>query len=202
MTAARRRVPPQVAVAAIAFAFLAAAVGVRVAADGKTPGAVLRRAAPDLSAFDAAVARAAAESGVDADLIRGLCAAESSGDPRARSGKDAVGLLQLTRLTAAEAARDLRLPEPGEADLLDAETNLRLGAHYLGKLLRQFDGLEPFALAAYNAGATRVRRWRGRAPDVDALTAVMREGYAETKNLVTRSLRFRDDYRLRSSTGG
>jgi soluble lytic murein transglycosylase-like protein len=192
---APRRVSPSAAVAVLALAFLGAAVGTRLALAGKSPTSILRRTTPDLSAFDAAFSRAAAESGIDADLLRGLCAAESSGNPRARSGKDAVGLLQLTRVAADEAARSLGVPVPDAEALTDPETNLRLGARYLSGLLRRFDGAEPFALAAYNAGASPVRRWRARAPDVDALSAVLREGYPETKNLVTRSLRFRDDYR-------
>jgi soluble lytic murein transglycosylase len=169
-------------------------VAVTAGPGGRSVGALLHRAPPDLSRFDAALAGAAAESGVDADLLRGLVAAESGGDPRAASGKSAVGLLQLTLPTAAEVAPSLGLPEPDREDLEDPETNLRLGARYLSRLLARFRD-EAFAVAAYNAGPTPVRRWRDRAADVSAVDAIRREGYAETKNHVTRTLRFRDAYR-------
>jgi soluble lytic murein transglycosylase len=162
---------------------------------GRSAWSFVERAPPDLSPHDAAVVSAAREFGVDADLVRGLVAAESGGDASAVSGKDAVGLMQLTLATAAEQARALGQPPPTREDLRDPATNVRLGTRYLSRLLADFGGAEAFALAAYNAGATPVRRWRSRAPDASALDAVLREGYAETRNLVTRSLRFRDAYR-------
>jgi soluble lytic murein transglycosylase len=189
-----RGVPAGLSVAVLAVGFLAGAVGVRLAAAGKTPGSLLHRAPPDLSKYAEEIERVAAESRLDPHLLRGLVAAESGGNPRAVSGKDAVGLLQLTVETAAREAKELGLPRPDAEALLDPATNLRLGARYLARLLARFGGEEAFALAAYNAGPTPVARWRARAADVSALDAVMREGYAETRNLVTRSLRFRDEY--------
>ena len=47
------------------------------------------------------------------------------------------------------------------ARLTQGALNVRLGASYLSRLLKRFDGKEPFALAAYNAGPSRVIRWRG-----------------------------------------
>lgn len=148
---------------------------------------------PDLSAVDAPLRAAAAEAGVDADLLRGLVAAESSGNPRARSGAGAVGLTQLLPSTAAEQARPLGL-DPARLDLEDPATNLRLGARYLRRLLAQFDGEEAFAVAAYNAGAEPVKRWRMRAPDAAAADVIRREAYAETRNHVDRVLRYRDAF--------
>ena len=53
------------------------------------PSRVVRDDPPDLDALAAPIARAAAESGVDPDLLRALVATESGGDPRARSGAGA-----------------------------------------------------------------------------------------------------------------
>jgi soluble lytic murein transglycosylase len=192
-----RRVSPSLAVAVLAVAFLASALAVRIVFAGKSPGSILRRAPPDLSAFDAAIERAARESGVDPNLVRALCAAESGGNPRARSDKDARGLLQLTPGTAVEEAKRIGAPTPSASDLFEPAVNVRLGTSYLARLLKQFDGEEAFAIAAYNAGPTPVKRWRARAPDVDALNAILREGYAQTRNHVTRVLRFRDEYASR-----
>ena len=79
-------------------------------------------------------------------------------------------------------------PEP---DLLDPETNLTLGALYLARLLRRYDGEEAFAVAAYNAGPTAVDRWRERAPHLAALDVVLQEGYPETRRHVAKVLRLR-----------
>jgi len=149
--------------------------------------------APDLGSLSARVEGAAAEAGVDPDLLRGLVAAESGGDAKARSGKGAVGLLQLTSETAADEAKALGLR--GTPDLYDPATNLRLGARHLARLLSDLGGDVPLALAAYNAGRQHALRWRLRAPDADGLGVVAREGFAETRGHVRRTLRFRDEYR-------
>ena len=162
---------------------------------GGSPGSWVERAPPDLSRYDRPLVAAAREFGVDPDLVRGLVAAESGGDASAQSGAPAYGLTQLTVETAREEARALHAPLPDADDLTDAATNLRLGTRHLARLLGEFDKEEAFAIAAYNAGSTPVRRWRLRAPDVSARDAVLREGFTETRNHVTRCLRFRDLYR-------
>jgi soluble lytic murein transglycosylase len=135
----------------------------------------------DAGRFDAEIRTAARESGVDAGLLRALVRAESGGDPDARSRAGAVGLLQVMPATGEETAARLGVPWRGEATLEDPATNLRIGAAHLRRLLDRFDGQAAFAVAAYNAGAERVKAWRWRAADADALTAVLREGFAETR---------------------
>jgi soluble lytic murein transglycosylase len=44
-------------------------------------------------------------------------------------------------------------------DLFDPGRNITMGTHYVAKMLNQFKGHVPLALAAYNAGPTRVDRW-------------------------------------------
>jgi soluble lytic murein transglycosylase len=46
-----------------------------------------------------------------------------------------------------------------DEDMLDPHTNLKLGSHYMSRLLQHFHGSEPLATAAYNAGTTRVTEW-------------------------------------------
>ncbi|MFO0934720.1 MAG: lytic transglycosylase domain-containing protein [Planctomycetota bacterium] len=189
----RALVPAAVVVVAAGLGFLLArALPTRAEVASWAEG----RSLPDLSAIDAPLRAAATEAGVDADLLRGLVAAESSGDPKARSGAGAVGLTQLLPSTAAEQAVPLGL-DPARLDLEDPATNLRLGARYLRRLLAQFDGEEAFAIAAYNAGAEPVKRWRMRAPDAPAAEVIRREAYPETRNHVDRVLRYRDAFRGR-----
>lgn len=118
----------------------------------------------------APLARAEAERrGLPPELVLAVIAVESKGDPEARSSKDALGLMQLLLPTAREQAALLGDPEPDDDDLLDPETNVRLGTAYLARQLERFGGSEILALAAYHAGPTRVnewvRAWPGRSPE-------------------------------------
>jgi soluble lytic murein transglycosylase len=47
-----------------------------------------------------------------------------------------------------------------EVELLNPETNIRLGSRYLKQTLDKFDGQAPYAFAAYNAGDSRVTDWQ------------------------------------------
>ena len=48
-----------------------------------------------------------------------------------------------------------------ESQLLDPNTNIRLGTRYLGQILSKFGGKPEYAFAAYNAGDDRVTDWQG-----------------------------------------
>ena len=163
-------------------------------------------ALPDLRRWDAAVEAAAREFGVDANLLRGLMAAESGGDPEALSRAGAIGLLQLMPATAREEADRLRVVDYAPERLTEGALNVRLGASYLARLLKRYEGAEPFAIAAYNAGPSRVNRWRAAAPNATPREVIEREGFAETRTHVERVLRYRDAYRERhgpsSAPGG
>jgi soluble lytic murein transglycosylase-like protein len=115
---------------------------------------------------------AADEAGIDAYLLAGLVATESSGRPRARSSVGALGLTQLRPDTAAEQARLMKLPPPSESALLeDPALNLRLGAGYLARLIKRQGGSIPQALMAYNTGPTRFNRWLSEAGGYEAWLA-------------------------------
>ena len=73
----------------------------------------------------------------------------------------AVGLSQLMPATAEDVADRMGLAGP---ELTDPETNLAIVSRYLRMLLYRFE-LPVAALAAYNAGQGRVRRWLAGAPE-------------------------------------
>jgi soluble lytic murein transglycosylase len=83
---------------------------------------------------------------------------ESGYFPFAVSSSDARGLLQLIPSTGESVANKLGLVSYSD-ELFDPDTNIRLGATYLGGLLRRFRGQEALAAGAYNAGARAMIRW-------------------------------------------
>lgn len=92
----------------------------------------------------------------------GLVQAESSFRTRAVSPVGAVGLTQLLPSTARWL-----VPGTTRSDLLEPETNLRVGFQYLRYLMDKYDGDEKLALTAYNRGPGTVSRLlkRGKNPD-------------------------------------
>lgn len=96
-------------------------------------------------------AMAAASANVSPSLLAALVWQESRWNPQAVSSKGAIGLTQLMPATARDLGVDPR----------DPAANLTGGARYLRQLLDGFDGNVEKALAAYNAGAGRVRKANG-----------------------------------------
>lgn len=118
--------------------------------------------------FAQEIGRVAQRHRLDALLLAAIVEAESSFRSDALSPTGATGLMQVLPATAASL---------GIEDVLDPDQNLDAGARYLGRLLDRYDGDLPLALAAYNAGPTRVRRYGGIPP------------FPETERYVGRVLR-------------
>ncbi|MFO8155599.1 MAG: transglycosylase SLT domain-containing protein [Thiohalospira sp.] len=133
-----------------------------------------------------AIVRLTRNTHVDAAWVLALIRQESGFIADIRSGAGALGLMQLMPRTAASVARRLDRPHPGTRDLIEVETNLELGVHYLDTSSRRFDGHAVVATAAYNAGPTRVSRWlpRDRAMPADMWIDAM--PFSETRRYVRR----------------
>src|SRR6185295_4016975 len=71
---------------------------------------------------------------------------------------DARGLMQMIPSTSAQVAAEAGVAfHPDE--LYDPETNVRLGAIYIGSLYKKFGGQLPLAAGAFNAGPRAMGRW-------------------------------------------
>lgn len=95
---------------------------------------------------------------LEPSLVASLINVESSFNKNAKSNKDAIGLMQI-KLDTANYLNDLNNREhTTESQLFEVEINLKYGCEYLRYLLDKF--IDTYtALAAYNAGETRVRSW-------------------------------------------
>ena len=97
----------------------------------------------------------APEFSIDPDLVLQVIGTESAFNYAALSVKNAHGLMQLIPATAKRF---------GVKDTWNPVQNIRGGVAYLNWLMRHFKGNVKFVLAAYNAGESAVRRYKGIPP--------------------------------------
>ncbi len=140
------------------------------------------------------VLAAACRTGLDPYFIAAVVREESSYYPKALSRAGARGLMQLLPATAQPMAEVRGLAFRDGALLDEPRVNLELGASFLAGLLREF-GDPRLALAAYNAGPSRVREWwtARRTNDVEAW--VEQIPYDETRHYVKRVVLSWEEYR-------
>jgi soluble lytic murein transglycosylase-like protein len=120
------------------------------------------------------VEAAASRYNVDASLIASVIAVESNFDPKARSRKNARGLMQLLPETAARL---------GVHNVEDPQENIDAGTRYLRDLLQKYNNDLMLALAAYNAGPERVQQYGRVPPFAETISYVRRvkRGYEKNK---------------------
>lgn len=111
----------------------------------------------DPTAFDDLINLRAEEFGIPPDLFRRLIQQESGFNPNAVSPVGAQGLGQIMPDTARDPGYGVRPISPEQ--ITDPSENLRFAAEYFSAMLREFDGNERLALAAYNAGPGAVQEY-------------------------------------------
>lgn len=124
---------------------------------------------------------------LDPYLIAALIRVESNFQPDACSLKGATGLMQLMPETAEWVAKQLGL-DVSALELVDPDTNIRLGTWYLMMLQEEFGGNLVVALAAYNGGRGNVARWLAEQRWNGRLDGVSDIPFLETRLYVQRVL--------------
>ena len=122
--------------------------GVSPAAD---PACPVNKGIPDRELIETWVNLLAPEYGIDPRLVLALIAVESNFDPRARSPRNAHGLMQLLPATAERFA---------VKDIWDPVQNISGGLSYLRWLMEYYSGKVRLVLAAYNAGENAVDHYQ------------------------------------------
>ena len=139
------------------------AVGATLAGGSLAPAPAAMATAP-VKPWQALLQTAAAEAGVDADLLAALVSVESNFNPRVISRFGAVGLMQIMPATAAVVGGLRGTRAAIRAQLQDPLTNLRIGALHVHQLMERFTDRLDLVLAAYNAGVGNVLKAGGRVP--------------------------------------
>ena len=98
------------------------------------------------------------ESKLELPLSLAIIRQESGFDRAAQSQVGAIGLMQLMPHTAASLAKELHV-KYDKRQLTNQSYNIKLGTHYLQKLINYFNGSYIMAIAAYNGGQGNVHKW-------------------------------------------
>lgn len=129
----------------------------------------------------------ARDKNLDPALIAAVIYRESKfRDQTSKAG--AKGLMQILPSTADFVAHKSGGVDFEHGDLADPQVNIAYGSWYLRYMLDRYDGNTTAAVAAYNAGESRVDRWGGSGLAVDEI------GFPETKQYARDVLEKRDEY--------
>lgn len=131
------------------------------------PGVSFATVHLNTAAYQAEIAAAAHEHGVDEAIVRAIIHAESAFNPNALSRVGAQGLMQLMPATARRF---------GVSDAFNASQNISGGVKYLAWLLKRFNGNLSLVAAGYNAGEGAVDKYNGVPPYSETRRYVQRVG--------------------------
>lgn len=143
--------------------------------------------------YSAEVDAAAEEFDVPPSLIYAVIHTESRFEPTAQSHAGAKGLMQLTDATYEWIGWRLKENTDDKDAMLDPAVNIRYGTYLLSYLTKEFSDPRA-ALAAYNAGAGRVRGWLASTTHSADGVTLDTIPYEETRDYVERVNTAREYY--------
>jgi soluble lytic murein transglycosylase len=136
---------------------------------------------------------AARANGLDPALVAGLIRQESSFNPRATSPVGARGLMQIMPDVGRSLARSRGIANFTPDRLYEPALNVKLGTAHLRGLFRgKRETVQ--ALAAYNAGESRLARWLRKSGSADPELFTERISFVETRDYVRSVVRNRAFY--------
>lgn len=107
------------------------------------------------SPYEDVINQAAIKYSLPPRLLQEVVRQESQFKPNAKSGSNAMGLMQLTPITQ----KHLGVKNPN-----DPNENINAGARYLSQLMKKYNGDLQLTLAAYNAGPGNVAKYKNTVP--------------------------------------
>jgi soluble lytic murein transglycosylase len=149
----------------------------------------------DDTRFADEINEAAAKYGLDSRLVRAVIYEESKFRPGAVGRDGEIGLMQvMPNRAAVDWAKAHNVPCPEAGVLFSPRINLEIGCWYLSDGLRRFRDYKAaaeLALARYNAGLSRVNKWKPKEKDgavIDNITIASTRKYV--KNIMNRYRRY------------
>jgi soluble lytic murein transglycosylase len=136
-----------------------------------------------------------AKNGLDPYFVASLIRQESEFNPSVISYANAYGLMQIEPSAGKMLARQEGISGFQTYQLLNPEINIRLGTRYVKQLLDRFGGVQEYALAAYNAGESRVVDWQAAGPYRGLDEFVESIPFTQTRDYVQAILRNEEIYR-------
>ena len=124
--------------------------------------------------YDSLIAQASARHGVNPSLVKAVIWRETRFQPQLQGSHGERGLMQITEVAATDWVKAEKVETFVPTDLFDPKTNIEIGTWYLGRAIKHWahkDDPIPFALAEYNAGRTRVKRWEKSSGPITDFTA-------------------------------
>jgi len=138
----------------------------------------------------------AAKNNLDPNLIFGLIRQESAFNEMALSSANARGLMQILPSTGRMISRKAGVASFNTKMLYRADANIPIGTYYLNSLLKSYNGKVELALAAYNAGNSRVDRWLKTFGTSDMSEFVECIPFSETRDYIKRVFTNKAHYAL------
>ena len=154
---------------------------------GATPDTALLRLLYPVTQDDIIIAESKARK-IDPALVAAIIRQESNFTPHATSVAGARGLMQVMPSVGAALARSSGFDDWNSVLLYQPDVNIPLGVRHLASSLSRHSH-PAFALAAYNAGESRVKRWTSKRGGNDPELFVERIPYTETRDYVRIVLR-------------
>lgn len=146
------------------------------------------------------ISQYANEFGLDEYMVLAIIREESRFNPKTVSWANARGLMQMIPQTGRNVARLIGIRPFYTGRLHDPDTNIRMGCYYFSQLLKRFNNNNVLALAAYNGGPLRVKRWMNKwwseiGPDIDIDEFIESIPLAETKRYVQKVIKSYYEYK-------
>lgn len=147
---------------------------------------------PDLlfpQEYNDLISTSSMKENIPAELVFAIIRQESAFDPFARSGADALGLMQVMPAAAKAVAKEIELDVNHHDDLFLPALNIPIGTHILKQGLDRYKGNLILAIASYNASDRAIKNWLKTRFRDDPLEFVEEIPYEETRSYVKLVLR-------------
>lgn len=145
--------------------------------------------------YEEDILNSAKQYNVSPFLVMAVIRVETKFDPTKISHANAQGLMQITPATVDTIIQQGTFSPAVRDQIGDPKVNIQLGTWYLAYLIKMFDGNEVAAVAAYNAGPNKVKKWLKNKEWDGTLQNANSIKYSETRKYVQKVLGYYGKYK-------